>query len=120
MCICVSSASGMSETAACPQSPSADGRSALPPPSPLPSSSQYLFLPVHLMPAPVCQSYCTTTVLFKVLYCKIKNVAFIFCACFVYYLCEKYYKPITVPIYLLYVQYLLHVQYLLLTSVIHC
>ena len=33
-----------------------------------------------------------------VLYCKIKNVFFIFCVClfFMYYLCEKYYKPITV------------------------
>ena len=40
--------------------------------------------------------YCTT-VLFKVLYCKIKNVFFIFlCLFFMYYLCEKYYKPITV------------------------
>ena len=37
-------------------------------------------------------------ILFKVLYCKIKNVIFIFCVClfFMYYLCEKYYKPITV------------------------
>ena len=39
-----------------------------------------------------------TTVLFKVLYCKIKNIFFTFCVCsfFTYYLCEKYYKPITV------------------------
>ena len=37
-----------------------------------------------------------TTVLFKVLYCKINNVFFIFCVSlfFMYYLCEKYYKPI--------------------------
>ena len=36
-----------------------------------------------------------TTVLLKVLYCKIENVFFIFfvCLCFMYYLCEKYYKP---------------------------
>ena len=41
-----------------------------------------------------------TTVLFKVLYCKIKNVLF-FCVClfFMYYLCEKYYKPFTVQYY---------------------
>ena len=40
------------------------------------------------------------TVLFKVLYCKIKNVFFIFCVHFLmYYLCEKYYKPITVKYY---------------------
>ena len=45
--------------------------------------------------------YCTT-VLFKVLYCKIKNVFFIFCVClfFMYYLCEKYYKPITEQYYI--------------------
>ena len=46
--------------------------------------------------APVCQLLYCTTVLFKVLYCKILNVFFIFCVCFLmYYLCEKYYKPIT-------------------------
>ena len=37
-----------------------------------------------------------TTVLFKVLYYKIKNVFIIFCLFFMYYLCEKYCKPITV------------------------
>ena len=41
-----------------------------------------------------------TTVLFKVLYCKIKNVFFIFCLFFTYYLCEKYYKPNTVRYYI--------------------
>ena len=43
-----------------------------------------------------------TAVLFKVLYCKIKNVFFIFCDClfFMYYLCEKYYKPTTVKYYI--------------------
>ena len=41
-------------------------------------------------------------VFFKVLYCKIKNVSFIFCVClfFMYYLCEKYYKPFTVRYYI--------------------
>ena len=41
-----------------------------------------------------------TTVLFKVLYYRVKNVVF-FCIClfFMYYLCEKYYKPITVQYY---------------------
>ena len=43
--------------------------------------------------------YCTTA-LFKVLYCKIKNVFFIFCLFFMHYLCEKYYKPITVQYYM--------------------
>ena len=39
------------------------------------------------------------TVLFKVLYCKIKNVFFFVCL-FMYCLCEKYYKPITVQYYI--------------------
>ena len=45
--------------------------------------------------------YCTT-ILFKVLYWKIKNVFFTFCVClfFTYYLCEKYYKPLTVQYYI--------------------
>ena len=37
-----------------------------------------------------------TTVFFKVLYCKIKNVFFFFVLFLMHYLCEKYYKPITV------------------------
>ena len=41
-----------------------------------------------------------TTVLFRVLYCKIKNVFFIFLFVFMYYLCKKYYKPITVWYYI--------------------
>ena len=40
-----------------------------------------------------------TTVLFKVLYCKIKNVYFL-CLFFMYYLCETDYKPITVQYYI--------------------
>ena len=47
------------------------------------------------MPVSVCQLLYCTTVLFKVLYCKIKNVFCVF-----YYLCEKYYKPITVQQYI--------------------
>ena len=47
-----------------------------------------------------CQLLCYTTVLFKVLYCKIKNIFFIFCLFFMYYLCEKYYKPITLQYYI--------------------
>ena len=45
-----------------------------------------------------------TTVLFKVLYYKVKNVFFIFCfyLFFMYCLCEKYYKPITVQYYIAY------------------
>ena len=43
----------------------------------------------------ICRLLYYPTVLFKVLYCKMKNV-FIFCLFFMYYLCERYYKPITV------------------------
>ena len=46
------------------------------------------FLPVHSMPAPVCQLLYCTTVLFKVLYCMILNILFFMF--FMYYLCEKY------------------------------
>ena len=45
-------------------------------------------LPVHSIPAP--EASCCTTILFKVLYCKIKKVSFIFVFIF-YVLCEKYY-----------------------------
>ena len=80
----------------------ADDPSALPSPTFSPSSRQQLFFSVHLMPAPVCQLLPQTTVLFKALSCKIRNVFFIFCAClfFMHYLHEKYYKPITVQYYI--------------------
>ena len=96
----VPSMSGVSEIAACPPFPIADDPSALLSPTSSPSSSQQLFLPVPTMPAPVCQLLYCTTVLFKVLYCKIKNVFFILCLFFMYYLREKYYKPITVQYYI--------------------
>lgn len=42
------------------------------PPTLTPFSSQWLFFPVHSMPAPRCQLlYSTAVLLFKVLYCKI-------------------------------------------------
>ena len=44
-----------------------------------------LYMPVQIW-------YCTS-VLFKVLYCMIKSILFFV---FMYYFCEKYYKPITV------------------------
>ena len=44
---------GMSDVAAGPASPTADDPSALPSPASSPSSSQYIFLPGHLMPAHV-------------------------------------------------------------------
>ena len=48
------------------------------PPLPPPISN---FLPVHLIPAPVCQLLYCTAVFFKVLDCKIKNVYFLFLLC---------------------------------------
>ena len=63
--------SGVSDPAASPPSPAAAD-----PPALFPSSSQRLFLPVHSMPAPVCQLLCWTAVLFKVHCWKIKNVLF--------------------------------------------
>ena len=45
--------------------------------------------------SPVCQLLYCTTVLFKVLYCKMKKCFFL-----MYYLCGKYYKPITVQYYI--------------------
>ena len=83
------STSGVSEIAPCPLSPIADNPSALPSPTSSPSSSQELSWPVHSMPASVCQLLYHTTVLFKVLYCKIKNVFFIFCVCFLCIICVK-------------------------------
>ena len=85
------------ETAACVPSPIADDPSALPSPTPSPSSSQLLFLPIHLMPVPVCHLLYCTTVLFKALYLEIN---FFFGLLFMSCLCEKYYKPITVQYYI--------------------
>ena len=45
----------------------------LPPPLP-----PVTLLAIHSTPASVCQLLYRTTVLFKVLYCKIKNILFIF------------------------------------------
>lgn len=50
---------------------------------------------LFMMPASGCQLLYCTTVLFKVLYCKTEHIFFIF-VCFLYCLCKKYYKPITV------------------------
>ena len=74
----VPSTSGRSDTVARPPSPMADHPSALPSPASSPSSGQWLLSPVHSMPAPVCQLLYWTTLLFKVLYCKITNDLFIF------------------------------------------
>ena len=58
-------------------------------------------LAVHSVPAPVYQLLCCSTVLFKVLCYKTKNVVFIFLCFLMCYLCEKYHKPITVQYYVI-------------------
>ena len=85
------------KAAACPPSPIADNPSALPSPTSSPSSSQELLLcslDARLCIPAVVLYYCALqgTIL------KDLNIFFTFCAClfFMYYLCEKYYKPITV------------------------
>ena len=45
--------------------------------------------------APICQLLYCTIIFFKILYHKIKN-RYSFCFSFIYHLCEKCYKPITV------------------------
>ena len=49
----------------------------------------------HVCPGPVGQLLYWTSVIFKILYWKIKNGFFIFCVCFLC-MCEKYYEPIMV------------------------
>ena len=67
----------------------------LPPALPPPVRNSFC---VHSMPASVAQLLYYSTVLFEILSWKILNIFFTFCAClfFMYYLCEKYCKPITV------------------------
>ena len=68
----------------------------LPPPFPRPvNNSSRLFTRYQSL----YQLLCCTTVLFKVLYYKIKVVLYFLWVFFWYYLCEKYYKPIKVQHY---------------------
>ena len=93
--MCVPSLSGMGDIAARPLPPVADHPSARPSPTSSPSSISSSCCLFTWCQPPVCQLLYRATVLFKVLYCKIKNVLFL-CLFFMYYLCDKYYKPITV------------------------
>ena len=79
----VPSASGQSETAACPLSPAADDPSSPPFPTSasLPvSNSSCLFTRCQ----PMCAS-CYTSVVYFSRYCKIKH--FYFCVCFLFIIC---------------------------------
>ena len=89
----VSSMSAVSESAACLPSPVADSPSALPLPPPV-SNSSGLFTR--------CKSLyvsCCTVLLYFSRNCVVRLKMFIFCV-FMYYLCEKYYKPILVQCYI--------------------
>ena len=94
----VPSMSGVSEIAACPQSPTADNPSGLP--SPTSSLLQSVTLLACSLYASPCMSavvpyYCT----FQALYCKIKNVFFIFLIFNILFF-WKVLKPITVQYYI--------------------
>ena len=54
-----------------------------------PPPGQEPFLPAPWMPSPVCQPFYCPAVLSRALYCKIKNVSFIFRACSLYITCVK-------------------------------
>ena len=63
--------------------------------------------PVGALPAcspdacPGCRLLSSTTALFRVYTVRLKCFGiFIFCSSFMYYLCEKHYKPITVQYYI--------------------
>ena len=87
---------GVSETAACPPSPIADDPSALPTSSPSPASNSCLFSQCQPLNAS-----CKIVLLYFSRYCTVRLEMSIFCVCsFMYYLREKYYKPITVQYYI--------------------
>ena len=88
----MSSVSGMSDTAPCPPSPIADNPSALPSPTPsLLQSVALLACSLHTSPwMPAVVLYYSTVRLKCLFY-------FLFV---MYYLCEKYYKLITVQYYI--------------------
>ena len=76
----------VSEVAACPSSPNADHPSAAP--SPTSFLLQSIALLAHSLDVSPCMSAVVcTTVLLKVLYCKIKHALFF--ACFLCIICVK-------------------------------
>ena len=92
--------SEVNEIAACPPSAIADNPSCLPCPHLL-SSLQSVTLPACSLNASprlpaVALYYCA----FQGMYYKIKNTLFFLHFIFMYYLCEKYYKPTTVQYFI--------------------
>ena len=98
---CIPSVSGVSEIAACPPSPIADGPLALPsahpstltpPLPPAVSNASCLFTWCQSL----CARYCTVLLYFSG-YCTVRLKMFsLFFMFFMYYLCEKYHKPIII------------------------
>ena len=87
----VPSMSGVSDIAACPLSPIADDPSALP----SPVRNSWLFTRCQ----PLCASCCTILLYFSSYYtARLKMFYFLYLFS-MYYLCEKYYKPIMVQQY---------------------
>ena len=77
------STSSVSEIAACPPSPIAEDLSALP----FPTSSRWLFLPIHSIPALL--RHCCTLLLWFSRYYNIKSIFFIFRVCFWHIICME-------------------------------
>ena len=94
VCVWMSSHVRTHETAVCPPSPIAEHPSALSSPTSSPSSNNSACLFIHCQPL---YASWYTPLLFKVLDYKILNVSF--SVFLMHYLCEKYYKPITVQYY---------------------
>ena len=88
----VPSMSGLCNIAACILSPIANDPSSSTISHPSPSSTQELVFSVYLISTPVCQLLYCTTLLFKVLYCKIKNVLSFVFIFYVLYLCDRMLK----------------------------
>ena len=84
----VSSMSGMSEIVTCLLSPIVDDPSALPSATSSPSSSVTL-LSLSLDASPCVPALYCPTLLFKVLYYKIKNVSFVLCVRLFVHYCVK-------------------------------
>ena len=63
--------------------------------SPSSLSSTSNFLPVHSMPVPLIR--CCAILLYFLRYYTVRlKMLYLFCVFLMYYLCEKYYKPIIV------------------------
>ena len=93
---------GVSETAACPPSPAAADPSDLSSPTSSPSSRQSSPA-CSLEAGPCTPACCIYVLLYFSSYCTVrlkKLSSFLYLFLFMYYWCDKYYKPITVKNYI--------------------